>query len=128
MVLNVWAAWCPPCLTELPSLQKLKERFADGNLKVLAVSADTAYTLASAKALGERYGFSDVAYYHDAAGRFQDAFSLYALPVTFLVDPQGKPIYRLEGEADWSSGASVAFLRSLTQGGGQVYDNKRRIQ
>lgn len=114
LVLNIWAAWCPPCLVEMPSLQKLRDRFRGSDLEVIAVSADTAYTPESVRALGKRYGFGDVAMYHDRGARFQDAFSLYALPVSFIVDPKGRILYRLEGDVDWTSAQTLAFLEEFS--------------
>lgn len=116
LVLNVWAAWCPPCLAELPSLQRLRDRFRGTKLEVVAISADTAYSLERERALGNRYGFDDVALYHDTNARFQDAFALYSLPVTFVADPQGRILYRLGGDADWTAPGIVGFLEGLEKG------------
>lgn len=113
LVLNIWAAWCPPCLEELPSFQTLHDRLAGDSVAVLAVSADTAYTPESVRRLGARYGFGNVAFYHDFQSQFQEALALYALPVTFIVDPEGRIVYRLEGEADWASDEAGDFLKTV---------------
>lgn len=125
LVLNVWAAWCPPCLAELPSLQKLHDKFQGSNLNVIAVSADTAYTPESVRDLGIRFGFGDVALYHDAGANFQDAFALTSLPVTFIADPQGRVLYRLGGDADWMSAQTLDFLGPLA---GVVYQPSDKTQ
>lgn len=127
LVLNVWAAWCPPCLAELPSLQKLHDKFQGSNLNVIAVSADTAYTPESVRDLGIRFGFGEVALYHDAGANFQDAFGLSSLPVTFIADPQGKIMYRLGGDADWMSARTLDFLNSLAGVVYQPFDKNQQI-
>src|ERR1035437_3119800 len=40
LVLNFWATWCPPCVDEMPSLNRLAERYSDKGLEVVAVSVD----------------------------------------------------------------------------------------
>lgn len=127
LVLNVWAAWCPPCLAELPSLQKLHDKFQGSNLNVIAVSADTAYTPESVRDLGIRFGFGGVALYHDAGANFQDAFGLSSLPVTFIVDPHGRILYRLGGDADWMSAQTLDFLAPLAEAVYQPSDKKQQI-
>lgn len=127
LVLNVWAAWCPPCLAELPSLQKLHDTFQGSSLNVIAVSADTAYTSESVRNLGIRFGFGDVALYHDAGANFQDAFALFSLPVTFIADPQGRILYRLGGDADWMSTQTLDFLAPLAGAVYQPFDKTQQI-
>src|SRR5204862_1524196 len=39
--LNFWATWCKPCEEEMPSMQRLHERFKNQGLVVLAISEDT---------------------------------------------------------------------------------------
>ncbi|MBC7654025.1 MAG: TlpA family protein disulfide reductase, partial [Oligoflexus sp.] len=39
--INFWATWCPPCIAEMPSINKLQEKFKDNkNFVVLMVDAD----------------------------------------------------------------------------------------
>ena len=41
VLLNIWATWCPPCLSEMPSMEKLYQKFKDQDFQILAVSIDT---------------------------------------------------------------------------------------
>ena len=43
-MLNFWATWCPPCVEEMPSLQRLQDLLEDDGLKVVAVSVDERYS------------------------------------------------------------------------------------
>ena len=38
--INLWATWCPPCIEEMPTMQRLYERLHDRGLEVLAISLD----------------------------------------------------------------------------------------
>ena len=40
LVVNIWASWCPPCVYEMPSLQKLGTLFQPQDLQIIAVSVD----------------------------------------------------------------------------------------
>ena len=42
------------------------------------------------------------------------AFGAYGLPVTVLIDPQGKVVARAEGGADWSTPEAIAYFKQLT--------------
>ena len=44
VVLNYWATWCPPCIEEMPSLEKLHEALASKGLAVVAVSVDERFS------------------------------------------------------------------------------------
>jgi thiol-disulfide isomerase/thioredoxin len=39
-VLNFWATWCGPCVAELPAFEKLQEKYASKNVKILLISTD----------------------------------------------------------------------------------------
>ena len=41
LILNFWASWCPPCVSEAPSLEQLQRQFGSQGLVVLGVSQDT---------------------------------------------------------------------------------------
>jgi peroxiredoxin len=40
VVLNFWATWCPPCIDEMPSLQKLHQALSERGIAVVAISVD----------------------------------------------------------------------------------------
>jgi len=44
VVLNFWATWCPPCIDEMPSLQRLHQALADRGVAVVAVSVDERFS------------------------------------------------------------------------------------
>lgn len=115
ILLNVWASWCVPCRTEMPTLDRLQAELGGPDFKVVALSIDRNGPAAVKKLFGE-IGIQNLAVSIDASG--QAAFSLGAvgLPTTLLIDRNGQEIGRLVGPAEWDAPEMVAFLRSVISG------------
>ena len=111
VLLNLWATWCGPCVNELPSLARLS-RFALG---VRVVAIDTA-DLATVDAAGflKEHNAGNLAAYRDSEKVMMKTFGAFALPMTVLIDPQGKVIAKAAGPADWGSPDAVAYFKRIT--------------
>jgi thiol-disulfide isomerase/thioredoxin len=109
VVLNVWASWCPPCIREMPSLQRLHERAA-GRFAVVTVSVDD--DRRAARALVAKAGLS-VPVLLDAGGRRLAAWGTVKYPETWVLDAEGRVVDRVIGEKDWAAPPVVAFLEGL---------------
>ncbi len=112
LLVNFWASWCAPCRKEMPSLDQLQQDFADKPFTVLALSLDT-----GAPEKGERF-LNDLGISHLARGylghtRLMARLKLVGLPTTILLNPQGKEIARLSGDAQWHSEDIKARLIAL---------------
>ena len=111
VLLNVWATWCPPCVKELPALDRLAGRL-DGEVHVIALSTDDGGA-AQVKPFFDKLGVTRMSALYDAKQRaFQD-FSLRGLPTTLLLDAEGRVVARMEGAADWDSAAMRKDIRRL---------------
>ena len=96
LVINYWAEWCGPCRKEVPELNRLAEELAARPVQVLGVNFDALQgdeLRRVAEALGIRY----INLASDPAARLRLEPSP-VLPVTWLVDPQGRVRERLAGE------------------------------
>lgn len=112
-VLNIWATWCSPCLRELPTLDRLQQHLGD-KVRVLAVSQDEA----GEKVVGPyltRLGASHVEVHYDTKGELASAFRARVLPVTVIIDKEGRERARYVGELDWSAAAAVRFVGQLAE-------------
>lgn len=110
ILLNIWATWCGPCKKEMPSLERLQKIFDPQKLRVLALSEDR-----SADAVVGFYKTDAITHLLiavDHAGIAPSTLHLRGLPTSLLIDPQGKEIARIEGEADWSSPEVTDYLRA----------------
>ncbi|UVE16607.1 TlpA family protein disulfide reductase [Pseudomonas sp. LS44] len=96
LVINYWAEWCGPCRTEIPQLNQLAEQLKNQSAEVFGVNFDALQDDELAKS-SEALGIRFTVLAEDPAPRFNLPRS-EVLPVTYIVDPQGKVRERLLGE------------------------------
>src|SRR2546423_2905002 len=58
VLLNIWATWCPPCIYEMPSIERLRQQMPDSDLKIVAVSIDDVVGADSVRAYARGLGLS----------------------------------------------------------------------
>jgi peroxiredoxin len=96
LVINYWAQWCAPCRTEIPELNELDVELRDQSVWVLGVNFDALQGEKLSQAT-EEMGITFTVLAQDPAERFQLPRN-EVLPVTYLIDPQGRMRERLLGE------------------------------
>ena len=115
VLVNVWATWCGPCVTELPALAGLQRRFA-GRMKVAAVSVDGEDKRTEAQAmLAERTGGA-LDFYIDPSRAMAFAVAAPGLPITILYDREGRELARLAGGANWDAPEAAALIEAALNG------------
>jgi thiol-disulfide isomerase/thioredoxin len=112
VVLNVWATWCGPCRTEMPTLDRLQAQLGGPGFEVVALSVDRGGP-ERVKAFYASIGVQHLALHIDASSEATSALSIVGLPATILVDRDGKELGRLFGPAKWDAPEALAFLRSI---------------
>lgn len=105
-----WASWCPPCRTELPSLQRLNDNPAVEDLTILAVNIGEAEERVAAFVARQRLSLPVLL---DREGVAQRLYGAYQLPLTVVVDGQGRIAGRHLGLRDWNSAEAIAELKRL---------------
>jgi thiol-disulfide isomerase/thioredoxin len=113
VVVNLWAMWCAPCRTEMPTLARLSESYVGQDVVVLPINVD-----ATPDAIADAKSFIDVheplPMYSDP--KFQLPFELPGkgkMPQTVLLDRQGRIRAYFSGEADWASPEARALIDAL---------------
>lgn len=106
--LNYWATWCPPCIAEMPSIDKLHEEMGD-EVAFVMLSFDDDFE--KAKAFDERKGY-DLPIYAPASN-LPEMFQSSALPTTYVIDAEGNLALTHKGMADYSTSEFKEFLNSL---------------
>ena len=114
VLLNVWASWCPPCREEMPSLAALGRRLAGEGLSIVAVSIDK--QPADARRFLEQLSIRDLAVYFDPGARAAESLDAGGVPVSILLDAEGREIGRLRGAADWTSDEAILLVRAALSG------------
>jgi thiol-disulfide isomerase/thioredoxin len=113
LVVNLWATWCAPCLTEMPTLAGLARHYADTpGVRVVAISVD----VPDARAKAETFLSDHPPLVFYAEPQFQLPFAFGArggMPQTILIDRQGRVRAVLTGGADWNSREAVALIDAL---------------
>ncbi len=112
VLLNVWATWCGPCVTEMPALAELARRGAAAGIVVRPVSIDFGGAPA-VHAFYARAGIAGLPILVDAGGSVRSGFGVAAVPVSFLIDAKGMLRARLDAAADWTRPDAVSRLRAL---------------
>ncbi|MGF1447294.1 MAG: TlpA disulfide reductase family protein [Pikeienuella sp.] len=114
VVLNFWATWCPPCLREMPSLDALSAAMAEHPVEVVAVSADFGGTERPRHWL-DANGIEHLELYHDPQRALAKESGLIGLPVTLILDRQGRELARLVGDAHWDAAEAQALILRIAE-------------
>lgn len=109
VLLNVWATWCPPCVKEMPSLDRLQAMKGGSGFEVVTLSIDR-QGLEVVQPFFQRTGLTRLAIYLDREARSMPALKITGLPTTVLIDPAGREIARWPGAREWDQPATVAEI------------------
>lgn len=110
VLLNFWASWCEPCRAEMPTLQQVADLYGPEKLLVLAINFKEHPTRAIQFAATT--GLT-VPVLLDPQGLTAKAWGVKVFPTTVLVDRQGRPRQRVQGEADWTGAAAAQWIENL---------------
>lgn len=113
-VVNFWASWCGPCVEEIPALNRLRERMSDSAFEL--VSVDYAEDRARVKAFLEQVEV-DFRVLLDSDGSTAASWGALVFPSTFVIGPDGRLVYGVNGAIQWDSDEVVGALRQLLDDG-----------
>jgi thiol-disulfide isomerase/thioredoxin len=105
-LVNLWATWCAPCVTELPTLDKLA---ASGRIRVVTISQDSGEPAKVAEFLKDK-GLANLEPWLDPQNDLSFHYATGTLPTTVLYDSQGREVWRFVGEHDWSAAETASLL------------------
>jgi thiol-disulfide isomerase/thioredoxin len=111
VLLNLWATWCLPCRKEMPSLDRLQKDLGSDKFEVVALSVDRKGLEASRKFLDD-IKVERLALYVDPTARANTELRAVGLPVTLLIDAQGRELGRLLGPAEWDGEDAKRLVRA----------------
>ena len=113
VVLNLWATWCAPCRHEMPTLDRLQAAMPE--IAVLPVATGRNSVEAIGRLFAET-GVTGLPVLRDPKSELARELGVFGLPVTVIVDPEGREVARLIGDAAWDSADARAVLAALVAG------------
>lgn len=115
VLLNLWASWCMPCVAELPALDRLKPTLESKGVALVALSLDRGGKVAVANTFA-RLGIKTLDIRTDEKREAAEKLNAPALPVTLLLDKDGREVARFIGGAEWDGPGAAKLLDALAAG------------
>ncbi len=115
VLLNFWATWCAPCRKEMPFLDNVQAELGGDDFAVVAVATGK-NDINAIKRFFDDFGVKNLTIYLDPKSGLARDMGVFGLPITLILDPNGKEIARMRGEADWSTDDAVTLLKAVIGG------------
>ncbi|WP_137823211.1 TlpA disulfide reductase family protein [Pseudomonas sp. D(2018)] len=112
VLLNLWATWCVPCRQEMPTLDRLQAKLGGNDFQVVALSLDQG-GLDVVRDFYREIGIQHLQIYLDEQMRTIQSLGAFGLPVTLLLDREGREIGRKAGAAEWDSPEVIEYVQEL---------------
>jgi thiol-disulfide isomerase/thioredoxin len=114
VLVNFWATWCPPCIEEMPSMERLNEIMAGDDFVMLAVNTEANGRSVVPEFLKKTpYTFPIL---YDDKGVVQKRYGVFKFPESFIILKDGTVAEKIIGPLDWSSPETITHLKRLTKG------------
>jgi thiol-disulfide isomerase/thioredoxin len=104
---NLWASWCPPCLREMPSIEKLQTGVDSNKVAFVMISLDDDFDKAKQFLIQEKLTLP--IYY--PAESLPTLFNVQGIPTTFIFDEAGVLFHRVDGGDDYNSEKYFKLLK-----------------
>ena len=112
MVVNLWATWCVPCVSEMPSLEVLSRALAPADIAVLPLSSDRGGADA-VQGWFQQHNVTGLPVLLDPKGALARMFNARGIPTTIIINAKNQQVARLEGAADWGASDAQDLVRQL---------------
>lgn len=123
LLINFWATWCVTCVAEMQALQRLHSHLKDHGFKVVGISLDEDAEQLRNFVINKKLSFP---IFRDAYGEARRAFAAVSLPITFLIDRDGRLVYfsdapnmsptlSVTGARSWDAPRTVAQLQAIVE-------------
>ena len=112
VVLNFWATWCAPCRHEMPMLSNLQTEFQGDSFEVVTIATGR-NSLTGMKKFFDEIEVDNLPLYRDPRQKLAREMAVLGLPITVILDPEGREIARLIGDAEWDSDSAKAIIAAL---------------
>ncbi len=112
VLVNFWATWCAPCRKELPALDALNRDFGGEGFEVVTIATGR-NPVPGIERLFAEVGVESLPILLDPKQALSREMGVLGLPVSVIIDREGREIARMSGDADWNSDSARAIVAAL---------------
>jgi thiol-disulfide isomerase/thioredoxin len=109
--INFWTTWCLACVVEMPSMEKLHQKFKDKDFVMVAINLQE--STSTVKQFFKEFELTFLALL-DTTGDVGTGFAIRSIPTTLILDKSGRIIGKIFGPREWESKKSIALFEYLT--------------
>ena len=113
VLVQFWATYCPPCVKEMPSMNKLQDKLAEKGVPFKILAIDMAESKKEVEAFVKKVK-PEFTILLDETGSSIGQWNVFAAPSNFLIDKQGQIKYTLFGGVEWDSEAIIEKITNLS--------------
>jgi len=110
LLINVWASWCGPCRAEMGSLEWLAQRYDGKEFNMIGISTDDYKHKAAAFIKQTGISFEN---YLDQKLLLENMLGANTIPLTILVDANGRVMEKVRGSRKWDSPEIIAAIEKI---------------
>ncbi|WP_273689965.1 TlpA disulfide reductase family protein [Ketogulonicigenium vulgare] len=111
-LVNFWATWCAPCRVEMPTLAHLQTELGGDDFQVVTIATGRNERDGMERFFDE-IGVDNLPLHTDPRQALARSMGVMGLPVTLIIDREGREVARLMGDADWDSDSAMAIIRAV---------------
>jgi thiol-disulfide isomerase/thioredoxin len=115
VLVNFWATWCAPCRKEMPMLDALQSEFGGQDFEVVTIATGR-NPLPGIKRFFDEVGVTNLPTLLDPKQELARDMAVLGLPITLILNREGREIGRLRGDAEWDSDSAKAIVAALIAG------------
>jgi peroxiredoxin len=112
VLINFWATWCPPCLEEMPAMERMYRQHRDGGFTLVAVSVDADSKLVAPFLTARKFSFPVAL---DPSMNMANTYGVRALPSSFIVARDGTLAALAIGPRHWDNDAAHSLIEGLAR-------------
>jgi len=112
IMVNMWATWCPPCVRELPAIERLSTKFDSNDFEILPISIDLEGKDKVEPFLKE-LGMEAFNSYYDEEQKLSRVFPLDTIPATFILNKDGELLAFVRTFVDWDDKKAEELIQSF---------------
>lgn len=107
--LNIWATWCPPCVGEMPGIQKLYDTYKENDKVAFVLVSNEPVETIRKFVNKKQYTFP----VYSTRERSPEAFLTNSIPTTYIISPEGEIVVKEIGAYNWGGSKMIQTIKDL---------------